>query len=85
MAEIKKEKESYSNFDGKPQSEFIDKVLAFVGLILPYAFAFTYSQDFIVEKAPSLNSTFIFVSIIVFLLLVGRVARIICRFRYRNK
>ncbi len=92
MSEVKSPEENKTDeieLRDRPQvieeAEFLDKIIAFAILIFPYCILFGWAQDLILEYAPAANTMSLLISIIVFLLLVGKSARMIHAFRMKRR
>jgi hypothetical protein len=92
MSEVKSPEENRSDDSGlknQPQAieeaEFLDKVIAFAILILPYCLFYGWVQDLVLAYAPSANVMTLLFTIIIFLLLVGKSARMIHAFRLKRR
>jgi hypothetical protein len=92
MSEVKSPEENKSDDGGlkdQPQAieeaEFLDKLIAFAILIFPYCLFYEWVQELILKYAPSANVMTLLFTIIIFLLLVGKFARMIRAFRLRRR
>ncbi len=60
---------------------FLNKLIAFAVLVIPYALLFTFAQELVLARAPQANALVMFALIVLFLFGVGKLARIIQNYR----